>query len=133
MTSRRDLHAGPVRVDPQELKDTRMSKALNLPGYAKASQGVFILRMLAERGAQDRKWGQQDHRQTKWAAILAEETGEVAQEALALEGMLEHGASEKDLDMVHKRLEAELVQVAAVCCAWREALLRSRQKWGGGS
>lgn len=36
--------------------------------------------VLAERVAQDKRWGQQDHPPHAWLAILTEEVGEVAKE-----------------------------------------------------
>lgn len=59
-----------------------------------------------ERNRQDRKWGVSfpDRPDEKWLTILAEEFGEVAN------AMLEHQTDEE--------IEAEIVQVAAVCVSW---------------
>lgn len=57
-----------------------------------------------ERENQDAKWGEQNHSDLKWNAILLEEIGEVAK------SILENGEVS----------EAELIQVAAVAVAWIE-------------
>ncbi len=63
-----------------------------------------------ERAKQDVKWGEQNHNNEKWLAILSEEVGEVAKEILeSPDGNIGSG---------------ELVQVAAVCVAWLECLER---------
>ena len=56
-----------------------------------------------ERIHQDLKWGEQNHRDSVWLAILTEEVGECAK--AILEG---------------KGLTHELIQVAAVAVAWVE-------------
>lgn len=65
--------------------------------------------VLEERGRQDAKWGEQNHSDERWLAILAEEFGEVAK------------------DVVERRpgLRTELIQTAAVCVAWIECLDRA--------
>lgn len=68
----------------------------------------------AERLKQDIKWGQQDHSLGLWLAILGEEYGEVCKEVA--ETQL------RPLDVPH--LREELVQTAAVCVAWIEAIDR---------
>jgi len=62
-----------------------------------------------ERHAQDIKWGEQNHDDYKWLAILSEEVGELAKEIL----------SRNDLLTLN-----ELTQVAAVAVAWLEAIER---------
>lgn len=62
----------------------------------------------AERQQQDRKWGQQDHDDLYWLAILAEEVGELAQAIL----------QNKDGGV------KELSHVAAVSVAWLECIER---------
>ncbi len=42
----------------------------------------IINEIRAERRAQDRKWGQQDHTPIEWIAILTEEVGEASKEAV---------------------------------------------------
>jgi len=65
--------------------------------------------IVAECARQDEKWGSQRYLSSlKWLAILIEEVGEVAEETLDNES--------------RARLRAEVVQVAAVCVAWLEAL-----------
>jgi len=64
--------------------------------------------ILEERLRQDKKWGEQDHGDLYWLAILTEEQGELARE------IIENGPN----------IKKELVQVAAVAVAWLEALQR---------
>ena len=64
-----------------------------------------------ERIRQDKKWGEQNHRDSTWLAILVEEVGEAAKAIL-----------EKDGD----DLEKEIIQVAAVAVAWRESRMRAK-------
>jgi NTP pyrophosphatase (non-canonical NTP hydrolase) len=75
-----------------------------------------------ERRKQDRKWGPQNHTPLEWMAILTEEIGEAAKEAL------EHHWSGTHYPVDHERLHrlrAELVQVAAVAVAMIESLDRN--------
>jgi Zn-finger protein len=66
----------------------------------------YIKKVLAECRRQDSKWGVQNHNLVEWIAILTEETGEAAREAVDC-----HFAhSESSIE----RLEEELIQVAAV-------------------
>jgi NTP pyrophosphatase (non-canonical NTP hydrolase) len=69
-----------------------------------------------ERISQDAKWGEQNHLDFVWCAILGEEVGEVAN--AILEGTF------SDAPLAHVR--DELVQVAAVAVAWVEAIDRRR-------
>ena len=71
----------------------------------------------AERNRQERKWGQQDHENLKWSAILQEEVGEVAK-AILEEPSFECGYDEA--------LRREVIQVAAVAVAWLEAIARQQ-------
>lgn len=66
------------------------------------SQAKVIFDVIAERNAQDAKWGAQHHGPDGWLAILVEEIGEVAK--AILEG---RGFGYRD----------ELIQVAAVAIA----------------
>lgn len=68
-----------------------------------------------ERERQEAKWGQQNHDDGWWTAILTEEVGEVAE--AALKAKWEGG---KTLDDV----KDELIQVAAVAVSWIEAIER---------
>jgi hypothetical protein len=72
-----------------------------------------------ERERQDEKWGEQNHDDMTWSAILGEEFGEACQ--AALEGNPAWG---RDDDESLRKLRHELVQVAAVAMAWVEALDR---------
>lgn len=66
-----------------------------------------------ERERQERKWGPQLHSWPVWAAILAEESGEVAEACLQA-----HWQEEGGLD----HLREELVQAAAVAVQMLEKL-----------
>ena len=66
-----------------------------------------------ERKHQDEKWGESNHDDLLWCAILMEEIGEVAKR-------LVENPSPDELDFDH-----EIVQVAAVAMAWRECRLRN--------
>jgi NTP pyrophosphatase (non-canonical NTP hydrolase) len=70
-----------------------------------------------ERRRQDEKWGEQNHPDPVWLAILTEEVGEAAQEVLTKE----FGDAAKG----HGSLREELVHVAAVAAAWIECLDRN--------
>lgn len=65
-----------------------------------------------ERRKQDKMWGEQNHDDTYWLAILMEEVGE---------------ASERTLNDDKERLREELVQTAAVVVAWIECIDRGKQ------
>jgi NTP pyrophosphatase (non-canonical NTP hydrolase) len=69
--------------------------------------------ILDERRAQEARWGIQRHSWPEWVAILTEEVGEAAHEAIE-----EHWHPSGDLS----RLRAELVQVAAVAVAMIEQI-----------
>lgn len=69
--------------------------------------------VIAERVAQDAKWGEQNHDPYKWLAILSEEVGEVA------EAMLKGSRG---------NYRDEMVQVAAVAVAAVECLDRGKQE-----
>lgn len=71
-----------------------------------------------ERNRQDAKWGEQNHLDVVWNAILMEEVGEASQEVLTTA----FGAAAKG----HGDLREELVQVAAVAVAWIEAIDRRK-------
>lgn len=64
----------------------------------------------AERQRQESLWGEQNHNERTWLAILLEEVGEVAR---AINEYDEIG------------YETELLQVAAVCVAMLESLRRN--------
>lgn len=86
-----------------------------------------IWNVIAERDRQDAKWGQQDHTPIEWMAILQEEVGEAAKEAL------EHHFGPRYYPEDAERLaryRAELVQVAAVAVAAIESLDRNEGRKG---
>lgn len=82
-----------------------------------------------ERRRQDAKWGEQNHSPIEWSAILTEEAGEVAKEALELHfAQLQHtGQSEAWLAEKLAAYRKEVIQVAAVALAMAESL--ERNKW----
>jgi hypothetical protein len=73
----------------------------------------------AERFLQNELWGQQEHEPCAYMAILTEEVGEAAKEAVE---WTFQGAGDGGL----ARLSRELVQVAAVAIAMAEAVERRR-------
>lgn len=76
--------------------------------------------VLNERQAQDERWGEQNHDAITWSAILAEECGEFAQEALTVRfGNV--GANTE-------ALRNEAVQCAAVALAIVECIDRNTVK-----
>lgn len=69
-----------------------------------------------ERQRQNDKWGQQDHDDYRWLAILTEEVGELSQSILHDEfGGYASGTT-----------EAELIQIAAVAVQWLECMRRRK-------
>ena len=60
----------------------------------------FMDKVHRERIEQDYKWGVQNHSPEKWVSILGEEYGSVCK-----------AINQRDI----KRVEAELIQVVAVC------------------
>jgi NTP pyrophosphatase (non-canonical NTP hydrolase) len=76
---------------------------------------VRVMREIrAERQRQDEKWGEQNHDDTWWLAILMEEVGELAQAMLHSRFGGPHAGTER----------TELTQVAAVAVQWLEAMGR---------
>ncbi|REC47852.1 MULTISPECIES: MazG-like family protein [Chryseobacterium] len=92
----------------------------------------IINEIRAERKAQDRKWGQQDHTPIEWIAILTEEVGEASKEAVDFHfynGLSGRGQVEIR-SIQFERLQAyrkELIQVAAVSVSMIESLDRYLQ------
>lgn len=68
----------------------------------------------AERERQNKKWGEQNHDDYRWLAILTEEVGELAQAILHDEFGGSHAGTAKN----------ELVHVAAVAVQWLECMER---------
>lgn len=85
-----------------------------------ANLSGFIHEIRQERDRQVKKWGKQDHDEGIWLAILTEEVGEVAQ--AIQKGM----PSEKKTDA--SNLKEELIQVAAVCAAFHEYIVRKENE-----
>ena len=85
---------------------------------------VYIYgRLLDERAKQDAKWGEQNHDDYVWLAILSEEVGEAAQAILKCNDPNDAPPGvwqEKDIEL-------ELIQSAAVILAWLEARERRKQ------
>jgi NTP pyrophosphatase (non-canonical NTP hydrolase) len=78
------------------------------------NQDRALNEILKERKAQDAKWGEQNHDDKTWLAILVEEVGELAQAILHDEfGGRAAGTARE-----------ELVQVAAVAVQWLEVMGR---------
>ena len=74
------------------------------------ARAAVLEHILAERERQDRKWGDQiENSDPLWTVIALEEFGEVGREIY-----------EKELDKAY----VEIIQLAAVCMAWAEALRR---------
>jgi len=88
----------------------------NVPSPSLQRQQRAVDDVLAERRRQDSKWGEQNHLDLTWLAILTEEVGETAQEILTNQfGAVGNG---------HGDLREEVVQVVAVALAWLEAIDR---------
>jgi len=81
-----------------------------------------------ERIEQDGKWGIQNHNDLKWLAILTEEVGEAAE--MVNEDTPTAGLREYEHKAIEENLEYELVQIAAVCVAWIEAIRRRPESEG---
>jgi NTP pyrophosphatase (non-canonical NTP hydrolase) len=79
-----------------------------------------LLAIDAERTRQNQLWGKQRHDIGKWLAILGEEFGEVAQ------AMQPHMGLKTTKDSDANDLYKELIQVAAVSCAFAEQIKESQ-------
>jgi NTP pyrophosphatase (non-canonical NTP hydrolase) len=75
--------------------------------------------VIAERGRQDAKWGEQNHDPFTYLTVLMEEVGELAQAALHT----------KFGGPAAKGLREEAVQTAAVALAIIECLDRGKWEW----
>ncbi len=73
--------------------------------FGTRAQTMALAAILAERKAQDAKWGYVEHDGPKWLSILMEEVGEMCQD-------INEGKDYKE----------ELIQVAAVAMKWLEAI-----------
>jgi len=74
---------------------------------------IVAVDILAERQRQEAKWGQQNHDDFVWLAILMEEIGE------AVKVLLDNGH-----DGFTKIIRPELLQAVAVGAAWLECIDR---------
>lgn len=74
-----------------------------------------------ERANQDTRWGEQNHGDLRWLAILAEEFGEAARAVTELAAATSDSA---EVEQWEECLEIELVQTAAVAVAWIESIRR---------
>ncbi len=78
-----------------------------------------------ERVKQDAQWGEQNHSDPEWLAILMEEVGEVSE--CVVEMRFDNEGKREGYDRL---MDYELVQVAAVCAAWLESRRRQRKQDG---
>ena len=100
-------------------------------------QAAAVRAVLAEREAQNRKWGRQNHDPFTWIAILIEEVGEAAKEALTIRFWKpdhkytpgQAGGAEEFRRNVYGKLRTEAVQVAAVALAIVECIDRGTWEW----
>lgn len=95
--------------------------------------GAVLTGVLAERGRQDARWGQQNHAPEVWLMVLAEEVGEASQAAFeALFPRFDKRAAQRGpRPLADDRREP--VQVAAVAVAAIESLDRQGASGGGSS
>jgi len=85
----------------------------------KTIQNKVLQKVIQERGKQNQKWGQQNHKDAIWLVILTEEVGETSQAIL------------HDIFGGHAsgNVEEELIQVAAVAIQWLECIQRKKISW----
>ena len=81
---------------------------------------AVLVDVLRERDRQDRKWGEQNHEDFTWTAILGEEFGEACQAALHDRFGGSHAGT----------LREELIHVAAVAVQWIECIDRRQTDEG---
>jgi NTP pyrophosphatase (non-canonical NTP hydrolase) len=79
-----------------------------------SDQKKIIAAIATERTRQDAKWGEQNHSDCRWLAILMEEVGE---------------ASKAILEGTTSEFREELVQCAAVLVSWLECDYRREEKY----
>lgn len=77
--------------------------------------GKVLYDIANERRRQNKKWGEQNHADEWWLAVISEELGEVSQ-AILHNKFGGHAAG---------TLREELVQVAAVAVQWLECIDRN--------
>ena len=94
-----------------------------------SNQTKIIAEIVVERQKQDEKWGEQNHNPIEWSAILTEECGEVAKEALEYHFYTKKNKASSDSFVWKKeklvKYRTELIQVAAVALAMLESLDRN--------
>lgn len=88
------------------------------------SQFTVISNIVAERYAQDQKWGPQHHEPEWYNAILVEEAGEVSKELCEC---LHRGKTWDKRQ--YRKLYEELVQTAAVATAFAEEIHRRMEEF----
>lgn len=86
---------------------------MNVDEYDPLGKVFSVIR--DKRLRRDKKWGEQNHHNLCWLAILVEEVGELSKQLI----------EQPDLVPLDK---AELVQVAAVAVAWLQCLERNEEK-----
>ena len=109
-----DFHASCCHANPEGPMSTAKVYGTTRPDMPLEQEAALAL-VLDERKRQDAKWGEQNHGDLVWSAVLVEEVGEASQAILKARG--EGGDAQAILD--------EAVQCAAVAVAWVEALLRN--------
>ncbi len=80
-------------------------------------QNIAFRQIIEERNEQDRKWGVQDHSDQDWLCILMEEIGELSECICKSKIGPIKLEEQKEYD---KKIDIEMVQVAAVVVAWME-------------
>ncbi len=83
-----------------------------------------IQRVLEERKRQNEKWGEQNHNEVEWIAILGEEYGEASKEAVDFHFCYK-GSQEQPA--ILERLKTELIQTAAVAIQIVECIERKQK------
>ena len=79
--------------------------------------------VLTERQRQDAKWGEQNHPNEWWLAILGEEFGELSQ--AVLETHFKNGSDKGGIENIRR----EAIQVAAVAIAMIECIDRNKNEY----
>jgi len=80
--------------------------------------------VMLERARQDSRWGEQDHPDEWFFAILVEEVGETAKAMLEAHFQADYPGAYPDADP--GRIQKELVEVCAVALAWLECMEHRR-------
>jgi hypothetical protein len=104
-----------VSVKDVALQKGRMMSAVIVPNYSP------LVAVMVERAQQIEKWGEQNHDDLAWLAILTEEVGEAA-ECVCKTSV--GPATVEDPEHFGGDLEREVIQIAAVAVAWVEAIKR---------